>query len=220
MRSVTESKRQPRDVEPEPHPTLSLRRRPRQQRSNQLVLDILQAAQEVLLAEGIEHFSCARVAERAGASIGSLYQYFPTKEAILFRLQLEEWEATSTMLLDLLSSNAPLVERVENAVRAFVRTECAEAPLRTALERAAPLFENLPEAISYRNTAQRRLLTVWRSALPNVQSRRRLVAFDLVATVLEAAGRRISGGEISDVKVDDYADEMAKLVRSYLLALD
>ncbi len=65
------------------------RRRPRQERSRFTVAAILQAAAVVIDEVGWAHASTNRIAERAGVSIGSLYQYFPDKEAILGSL-LEE----------------------------------------------------------------------------------------------------------------------------------
>lgn len=64
-------------------PRLSSRKEPRQARSTQLVADILEAAVRVLAREGAHRFTTARVAETAGISIGSLYQYFPDKIAIV-----------------------------------------------------------------------------------------------------------------------------------------
>ena len=48
---------------------------------------ILEAAIQVLHKEGAARFTMARVAAKAGVSVGSLYQYFPNKAALLFRLQ-------------------------------------------------------------------------------------------------------------------------------------
>lgn len=58
---------------------ISKRKQPRQARSSDLVAAILEAATQVLAEVGAERFTTARVAERAGVSIGSLYQYFPNK---------------------------------------------------------------------------------------------------------------------------------------------
>jgi len=65
------------------------RRSPRQQRALETVRAILEAAAEVMATEGMARATTNRIAERAGVSIGSLYQYFPNKEAILARLMEE-----------------------------------------------------------------------------------------------------------------------------------
>src|SRR5215475_9470532 len=83
---------------PRKAPVISPRKAPKQQRSSQLVADILEAAIRVLEKEGAPRFTMARVAEKAGVSVGSLYQYFPNKESILFRLQSGEWDQTRDML--------------------------------------------------------------------------------------------------------------------------
>jgi AcrR family transcriptional regulator len=59
------------------------RRRPRQSRSRATWDAILEAAAQVLERDGPAGFTTASVAERAGVSIGTLYQYFPDKQAIL-----------------------------------------------------------------------------------------------------------------------------------------
>ncbi len=78
----------------------SPRRAPRQVRSAELVEAILEAAVRVLAREGARRFTTVRVAEEAGVSVGSLYQYFPNKEALLFRLQADEWKETGGILRD------------------------------------------------------------------------------------------------------------------------
>jgi len=62
------------------------RKRPRQQRSKRMVESILAAAAKILIEDGYESLSTGQVAKRAGVSIGSLYQYFPNKEAIIAEL--------------------------------------------------------------------------------------------------------------------------------------
>ena len=71
---------------------LDPRKSPVQARSTASVEAILDATIQVLLAVGIERLTTTRVALRAGVSVGTLYQYFPNKSALLFRLQVEEWE--------------------------------------------------------------------------------------------------------------------------------
>ena len=116
------------------HPQISSRKQPRQARSPSLVAAVLQAAAQVLAKEGARRFTTARVAEQAGVSIGSLYQYFPNKAAILFRLQSDEWRQTTDMLVRILADTrkAP-PERLRALVLAFLRSECDEAEVRSAL---------------------------------------------------------------------------------------
>src|SRR5687767_15377141 len=60
----------------------ALRRTPRQERSRLMVDRILDAGQQMLIAHGFDGASTNRIAAAAGISPGSLYQYFPNKDAI------------------------------------------------------------------------------------------------------------------------------------------
>lgn len=74
------------------------RRKPAQSRSRILVDAIIQACQQILEEEGVEHFSTNRIAEVAGVTIGSVYQYFPNKEAILASLFFDKIAAESEQM--------------------------------------------------------------------------------------------------------------------------
>src|ERR1700742_4941035 len=114
-----------------PSARISSRKQPQQARSSELVSAILEAAVQVLAKEGAPRFTTARVAEKAGVSVGSLYQYFPNKAAILFRLQSDEWRQTSKLLSGILQDTAkPPLERLRALVHAFIRSECDEAAVR------------------------------------------------------------------------------------------
>lgn len=65
---------------------LSPRKKPQQGRSQATVSAIVEAAAQVLADEGVQALTTKRIAERAGVSIGSLYQYFPSKQAVIFGL--------------------------------------------------------------------------------------------------------------------------------------
>jgi AcrR family transcriptional regulator len=110
-----------------PSSSLTSRKQPKQARSTDLVAAILEAAVQVLAKEGAQRFTAARVAEKAGVSVGSLYQYFPNKAAILFRLQSDEWRQTSELLRGILEDGTrPPLERLRKLVHAFIRSECEE----------------------------------------------------------------------------------------------
>ncbi|WP_374632770.1 TetR/AcrR family transcriptional regulator [Ferrovibrio sp.] len=69
-----------------PKPAINPRKRPRQTRSAATFDLVLEAAARILERGGLAAFNTNAIAEKAGISIGSLYQYFPTKEAILAEL--------------------------------------------------------------------------------------------------------------------------------------
>lgn len=66
------------------------RRKPRQSRSRMTYDSILEAAAQLLRHDGPAALNTNRVAERAGVSVGTLYQYFPNKGAILLALARRE----------------------------------------------------------------------------------------------------------------------------------
>lgn len=63
-------------------PELKPRRRPSRRSSQSIVTAILDAASELLASRGLDGMTTNAIAERAGVSVGSLYQYFPNKQAV------------------------------------------------------------------------------------------------------------------------------------------
>jgi AcrR family transcriptional regulator len=122
------------------------RKRPRQARAQETQRAILQAAARVLRDEGPAAFNTNRVAERAGVSVGSLYQYFPNKAALLFQLDVLDsslvWAEIEAILGD---ERRPPRRRIEAAILRFFRSEADEAQLRGALRKAEALFEHTPQ---------------------------------------------------------------------------
>jgi AcrR family transcriptional regulator len=199
---------------------ISSRKRPKQARSNDLVAAILEAAAQVLTKEGAPRFTPARVAERAGVSVGSIYQYFPNKAAILFRLQSDEWRQTSDLLRTLLKDvSRPPLERLRGLVHAFIRSECEEAAMRVALNDAAPLYRDAPEAREARASGDRSMQAFMREALPEASELTRALAADLITTTLSKVGKHFSESSRSPAEIEAYADAMAAMFCAYLESL-
>lgn len=198
-------------------PRISSRKQPQQARSSQLVLDILEAAVRVLTQEGARRFTTARVAERAGVSVGSLYQYFPNKEAILFRLQTDEWKQTSGLLQRMLADRSlPPAERLRAVVRAFFRSEVEEAALRVALADAAPLYRDAPETQENRKAGRRQVILFMREALPKASPRDRSVAADIMMMSMGAVGAQVSEEGRPAAEVERLASAMGDMFAAYL----
>lgn len=196
---------------------VSSRKQPKQARSNDLVSAVLDAAVQVLTAEGAQRFTTARVAERAGVSVGSLYQYFPNKASILFRLQSDEWRRTSDLLRTILADQSkPPMERVRTLVHAFIRSECEEAQIRSALHDAAPLYRDAPEAIEIRAASDDIVETFMREILPHVTEEARQRSGDLIKMTLSGVGSSFSSTLRTNAEILAYSDALADMMWAYL----
>lgn len=204
-----------------PNPRISSRKQPKQARSAGLVDAILVAAVQVLVKEGARRFTTARVAEKAGVSVGSLYQYFPNKAAILFRLQSDEWRETSGLMREILENGGrPPHERLRVLVQAFVRSECEEAALRIALGDAAPLYRDAPETREAKQGVDLAFRSFMREALPDAPEATCDLAADLIETTLSEVGRRFSETPRSAEEIETYAGAMADMFCAYLGSLE
>lgn len=193
------------------------RKQPQQARSTELVTVILEAAVQVLAKEGAHRFTTTRVAERAGVSIGSLYQYFPNKAAILFRLQIDEWLQTTALLCGILEdTQKPPLERLRILVHAFIRSECDEAEMRVALNDAAPLYRDAPEASEAREAGTRAVRLFMQEALPGVSEEARILAGNLIKSTLSQVGKRFSEEPRTPAEIEVYSDAMADMFCAYL----
>ena len=201
-------------------PGISSRRQPKQARSSELVGAILEAAIQVLEKVGAHRFTTTRVAERAGVSVGSVYQYFPNKAAILFRLQSDEWQQTSAMLARILDdAGTPPLERLRILVLTFVRSECEEAGVRTALDDAAPYYRDAPEALEAKASGTRMFQAFIQELLPDAEESVRAMAGDLLMTTLSAVGKQFSETPRTDAEISAYADALADMLCAYLAKL-
>ena len=95
------------------------RRKPRQARAGETVAAILEATAQILEAGGLAAFTTNAVAERAGVSIGTLYQYFADKNAVLRTLAERELQAALARVARALKGE--IDSSIEGRVRAMVR---------------------------------------------------------------------------------------------------
>jgi AcrR family transcriptional regulator len=87
-----------------PQASETMRKSPTQARAEHTVDAILEAAAQILQSDGEEKLNTNRIAERAGFSIGTLYQYFADKEAIIAALAEREREKVLATIVKALSS--------------------------------------------------------------------------------------------------------------------
>ncbi len=105
---------------------------------------IIQAAAQVLEREGIQALTTKRIAEVAGVSIGSLYQYFPSKHAVVVALiehQLKLDRAAAIALIDA-HSTLSLNQRMQHIAAGMCLHQARLAPL---LSQLLPQLDNLEQ---------------------------------------------------------------------------
>jgi AcrR family transcriptional regulator len=149
-----------------------------------------------------------------------VYQYFPNKAAILFKLQSNEWQQTTQMLRNILEDvrNPPL-DRLRAVVHAFVRSECDEAGMRVALDDAAPLYRDAPEAQAAKASGQGIFEAFVQEALPKAPKETRALARDLITTTLTTVGKNFSESPRTSTEIRAYADAMADMFCAYIAEL-
>ena len=116
------------------------RKVPKQGRSKATVDAILDATAHILIKDGYEHASTNRIAEKAGVSIGSLYQYFPNKQALVSalntRLGEKEMLGIQRKFQDI--SEVPVDLAVRELVQAFVDSHRVSPKLHKVLVEQVP----------------------------------------------------------------------------------
>lgn len=113
---------------------VSPRKEPKQERSRRTVEAVLEAFAQVLVDEGYDRASTNRIAKVAGVSVGSLYQYFPSKEALVIALCRRHSDEMLSLLEDCVTRLWD--EPLDVAVRTYVQSMLAAHRLDPKLHRA------------------------------------------------------------------------------------
>lgn len=199
---------------------LAPRRRPRQARAQETTRAILEAAARVFATRGYAAGTTNRIAEAAGVSVGSLYEYFPNKDAILVALMERHIVEGESVMRELMARTRPGKLRAQ--VRTFVEAMIALHAHAPRLHRV--LFEEAPvPAPVWRTLAAvegRMVDDVERflAAQQEVRVRDRRLAARLVVHVVEDLTHRFVLHADGDVDPARYVDEVTALVTSYLAA--
>ncbi|WP_423211443.1 TetR/AcrR family transcriptional regulator [Paracoccus yeei] len=120
------------------------RKTPVQRRSRVTVDAIFEATIQVLLAEGLARLTTTRVSERAGVSVGTMYQYFPNKQALIIALNerylktlAERVEGTCSLM-----AGQPASKMVSALIETYWTTKTERADLTQALYRSVAALDN------------------------------------------------------------------------------
>lgn len=193
-------------------PKTQPRRPPKQERSQETVAVLIEATERVLTKEGYAAATTNRIAEVAGVSIGTLYHYFPTKEALIEALVHRMWqdelalvEARARIVVE-----APVEVAVREVVHAFVevvrrretlvRRWYAEVPHLGQLELGLDLADKAIALVRAGFERQRERLRV--KNLPFAADFTVKMTMAAVRTAARDYPKELASGELEDAVTD------------------
>ena len=195
----------------------SKRRTPKQTRARDTLEVIFDATARVIEEEGRSALNTNRVAERAGISIGTLYQYFANKEAILCAMARRELEEAGVAVMRAISGSAG--DPVRLAIRALIsafehRREVRRIAMDTLASEGfgAELGENVEKVAQMLAAESGRLVPGQAGPIPASSL---FVLTRAVNGVLRAAAQE----ESPYLGTEEFEDNLVRLVQSYLGAL-
>jgi AcrR family transcriptional regulator len=194
------------------------RRIPHQARANETVAAILEGAAQVLEAGGLAGFTTNAVAERAGVSIGTLYQYFADKNALLRTLAEREMTAALAAVAKALrgESEATVEGRVRAIVRAIVnafhgRQRARKAVVQAVLAQGLSVEMMAPVAAFISEAGNESHRGIARMSREQVFVLSRALMGTIRAAVLE---------EQPFFRSPAFEDELVRLILAYLAAVN
>lgn len=197
---------------------LRSRKYPAQQRAVETRQRLLEAAARVFSQYGYAAGTTNRIAEAAGHSIGSLYQYFPNKDAILVELAAAHAQA-GIAAIERHLDGGPLPDSLEDKIRLFVRATIDNHRDDPALHRV--LFEQAPrppELLEFLHTAEQQAITTASELLaadPQVTVTDIPMAARLVVTAIESLVHRLFTQSQPD-EAERFENELVAMLVRYL----
>ncbi len=195
------------------------RKSPVQARSTASVDAILKATVQVLLKVGKEKLTTTRVAVRAGVSVGTLYQYFPNKSALLraaLRLHVEEI-LREVEKICVLERGQPVEEMAEALTRAFLEVKMRDPKTSRALYAVSSDVEGAKMMATAAARVNEKIAGLLKSA-----PERLTTDLHLMATVLQSsiAGvkRQLLESDMPEARLEVMQREQVLMVRSYVRA--
>jgi len=196
------------------------RKKPRQQRSQATVDAILDATARVLCTTGYDRASTNRIALAAGVSVGSLYQYFPSKEALVAALVERHVQQMTSLVQSKLAevAAAPLPVAVRTMIDVMFDAHAVDPRLHKVLIEQVPRVGRLEHVVGVEREVEV-LVTAFLEARRHELRRAKLPAVAFVlCNVVEAVAHAAVLAELESARARDAADELTDMVLRYLTA--
>ena len=195
------------------------RKTPLQARSTVTVEAISEATIQVLLSHGADRLTTTRVAQRAGVSVGTLYQYYPHKRSLLFAV-LENHLCHVVATVEAACESAchkPLAEMIREMVEAFVDAKMDRVDISAALYRVAADVGG-PALIKRINQRSRKAVEAMLETAADIKSAPDQCAIDIMLSAMSGAMRSLLEARPSPAMVRKSREQLVLLCQSYMAA--
>lgn len=148
------------------HISLKPRRMPRQARAAVTMDAIFEATIQLLVTDGIHRLTTTRVAERAGVSVGTMYQYFPHKESLVYALN-ERYLAALADRIEITCHNqrgATVSAMTEALITTYWQAKTERIEVTKALYRSVAELDNQPLIDTFASRVNRATMAMFESA--------------------------------------------------------
>ncbi|HEY0992283.1 MAG TPA: TetR/AcrR family transcriptional regulator [Kofleriaceae bacterium] len=198
------------------------RKRPRQDRSRATVDSILEATARVLVKRGFDGLTTNLVAEAAGVSIGSLYQYFPNKAALVGALIEKHVEDMSQLALSELTRVAqlPAREAIRSVVEAMIRAHAVQPELHRVLTEEVPRVGRMAKLREIERITHRMVAGLLATRKPELAIEDPDMAAFVLVSAIEAITYRAALFAPELLRDPRLVDETCTRVRRYLGVAD
>jgi AcrR family transcriptional regulator len=194
------------------------RKLPKQPRAKVTLEAILTATAHILVREGFDAASTNRIAERAGVSIGSLYQYFPSKEAIVAALlerHVQKMLEVMAGVVERLRSR-PLRTAAREMIRAMRDAHAIEPALHRVFMEEMPRIDGVERTTELERRFEELALAYLEGHRLRIRPRNLRVAAFVVVQAVEALIHTAVLYRPALLRSDEFLDEVTELVVRYL----
>ncbi|MFC5863734.1 TetR/AcrR family transcriptional regulator [Acidicapsa dinghuensis] len=198
-------------------PALHPRKTPIQARSTVTVDAILEATIQVLLTLGKERLTTTAVAHRAGVSVGTLYQYFPNKRALLQACLKRHMNEIGESVLRACEQhrNASLFDMADSLIYAYLAAKMRDVKTSAALYAVASDIEGHAIAQTTSSRSLHVIASLFATARERLTKDPELIASVVVST-LNGISRRILESKSPERTIGPLREELLVLVHAYL----
>ncbi|HEV3059948.1 MAG TPA: TetR/AcrR family transcriptional regulator [Vicinamibacterales bacterium] len=195
------------------------RKTPVQTRAAVTVGAIAQATIQVLLSDGVDRLTKTRVAERAGVSVGTLYQYYPNKQSLLFAVLADHLDNVAAAVETACEQarHKPVADMLRTVVEAFVDAKMKRTDISLALYQFAAEIDG-PALVKRMGQRSVKALAAILQTAPDTESPPDKFAIEIMFAAMAGATRHVLESGASPAMIRNLRHHLVVLCQSYIAA--